>query len=393
MSVERIRRFQVRGAQQYSQGGEFRLDFADIPPLALGQTYVRWLELAVDVRWNNATAGALNVPAAIGFNVIKSLKCAVPGGHTFLDLASQAGEALFKGQWIASGKLPESPGTVAVGAGGTADARYKVRIPLGYLDGALEPDDYNVPLRELQSQGAAVEGVWANGEVGGDFDVGGGGVTLVAASTRIRSATIVMIARPEARVGPYLTIKLQRLAGPEERPTAGNMLVHNMIELNTPPTVAANRLTETFLAAAARTEVESLEFDGVAVREKVAAADLITIFNRKAATADDRITAHEAGTTRALPIYTPDEAFAKATHKPSSREHPLLKLAGDGTIANPRILMILSRMVDDRAEAESANAIGVQVDPGKSVAKTASKTVLDRQSGAGAFFRMPRKLG
>jgi hypothetical protein len=391
MSVERVRRFQVRGAQSYRQNGEFRLDFNDIQPLALGHTYVRAVELAVDVTWANASAGAVNVPAAVGHNVIKTLKAAVPGGHVFFDLGSQAGEALFKGQWIASGKLPESPGTVAVGAAGTATARYKIRIPIGYLDGALEGDDYNVPLRELQRAGVAIEGTWANGETGGDFDIGGGAVTLNVA-TAIRSAVVELIARPEVRVGPYLTWKLQRLAGAEERPTAGNMIVHNFVELPTPAydAAAASRLTETFLSAAARTEVEELSFDGVNVRESVAVADLITIFNRKAQTADDRITQHEANTTRAIPIYTPAESLAKITHKPSSREHPMLKLGGTAT--TPRLLMIMSRMVDDRATMESSNALGVQA-AGGGVAKTASKTELDRKSGAGAYFRMPRKLG
>lgn len=390
MSVERTRRFQVRGAQQYTPGGEVRLDFNDLSPLSLGHTYVRWVELAVDVRFNSA-AGAATVPEPVAHNIIKSIKCGFAGGHTFFDLSSQAGEALFKAIWIANGKRPESPGDIAVGAGGVANARLKVMLPIGYLYGALEPDDYNVPLRELQRGQASIEIQWANGAAGGDFDTGGGDLTVVGGGvTQIRQATVVMIARPEARVGPYLTYKTQVLSGVEERPLAANHVLHHLIEIPTANGPGASALTEVFVTAAGRTQVDELSFDGINVVEQVPAADLITVYNRRAATAADRITQHEAGTTEALPIYSPATSDAKITQLPSSRDHPNLKVAG--STATPRILMVLSRLVDDRAFTNSASLMGVQADPMNSVAKTSTKTDLPRSSGAGAFMRLPRKL-
>lgn len=392
MSVERVRRFQVRGAQGFANGGEFRLDFNDVPVLSLGHTYVRWVELAIDIRWANSGAGAETVPEPLAHNVLRQLQCRIAGGHTFFDFASQAGEALLKAQWLLSGTRAESPGDAVVGAGGTLDQRYKILIPIGYLFGAAEGDDYNVPLKELQKGQASIECNWANGGAGGEFDDTAGAtgeVTITAANSSVRRATIVMIARPEARVGPYLTFKSQVLAGVEERPLTGNHVVHLLAEVPTSSTVVANRRAEQFIGVA-RTSCTQLDFDGVNVVEGVDAPELVTLWNRKATTAVDRITQHEAGTTEALPIYSPHVNFAKVTHKPSSREHPVLRL--EGTPATPRLLYVMSRLLDERAEADSAQLMGVAYDPALSSAKTLAKTELAASSKAGAYYRLPRKL-
>lgn len=390
MSVERSRRFQVRGAVQYAPGGELRLDFNDISPLSLGHTYVRWIELAVDVRFASAGGGNKTVPEPIAHNLIKSVRCGIPGGHTFFDLSSQAGESLLKALWMASGVRPESPGDLTVPGGGTLDTRLKIMLPLGYLPGAAEPDDFNVPLRELQRGQASIEINWANGDVGGDFDVGGGEVTVVASHTRIRQATIVMIARPEARVGPYLTWKQQLLSGLEERPLAANHVLHHLLEIPTANGPGANARTEVFITAAGRTQVDELSFDGINTREQVPAADVITQWNRKARTAGDRITQHELGTTEVLPIYSPASEAAKITHLPSAKDHPNLRVLG--SLTTPRVIMVLSRLVDDRAFMDSTAYMGVQADPAAAEAKTLTKTALLRSSGPGAYFRVPRKL-
>lgn len=391
MTVERTRKFQIRGAQQFTNNGEFRLDFNDLSPLSIGHTSVRWIELAVDVRWANATAGPLVIPENIGHNIIRSIQCRVPGGHTFFDLSSQAGESLLKSIWQRSGSRPESPGDVTVGAAGVFNARYKIILPIGYLFGAIEPDDYNVPLKELQRGQASVEIQWANGAAGGDFDAGAGGCTVTAANTQVRQATVLLIARSEQRVGPYLTYKQQLMSGLEERPLTANHVVHQVVEIPTANPPGATALTEVFVTAAGRTQVDEFSFDGVNVVEQVPAADLITVSNRKMKTAADRITQHEAGTTEVLPIYTSPTDAAKSTHAPSSREHPNLRMLG--TTATPRLVYVLSRLVDDRAFMESASKLGVQADPSTAQAKTVTKTALDRRSGAGAFFRLPRKIG
>jgi hypothetical protein len=390
MSVERIRRFQVRGDRSFASNGEFRLDFNDVPVLSLGHTYVRWVELAIDVLWANAGGAPAVVPEPIGMNILRQIQCRIAGGHTFVDMASQAGEGLYKAIWQTEGKRGESPGNATVPAGGTVAVRYKVCIPIGYLFGAAEGDDYNVPLKELQKGQASIECNWANGAAGGDFDTGAGVVTVTAASTAVRRATIVMIARPEARVGPYLTYKQQVLAGVEERPLTGNHVVHYLGELpNHTGLAAASRLTEQFIGVA-RTTITQLDFDGVNVVESIDAPDAITLWNRKAKTAVDMLTQHEAATTEILPIYSPHCEYAKVTHKPSSREHPVLRL--EGTPATPRLLYVLSRLLDERAEAESAQLMGVAADHAASTAKSIAKTEVSRESKAGAFYRLPRKL-
>lgn len=389
MSVERVRRFQVRGAQSYSANGTGRLDFNDLTPLALGHTYVRWVELAIDVTFASAS-GAKTVVEPQLHNVIKSLKCGIPGGHTFFDLSTQAGESLYKATWIVGGIRPESPGDLSVGAGGSASARVKLMLPLGYLPGAANPDDFNVPLRELQKGQAAIEFTWANGAAGGDFDATAGGTgDVTITSAQIRAATAVLIARPEASVGPYLTWKQQLLSGLEERPLAANMILLAMLEVPTQNGPGANALTEVFVTAAGRTLVDELSFDGVNVIEQVAAADLITVANRRMKTAADRITQHEAGTTEVLPIYV--SPSGKITHVPSSRDNPILKL--QGTTTTPRIVMVMARMVDARAVDNSAQLLGVAVPEGGGVAKSLTKTDVDARSGAGAFYRLRRKLG
>lgn len=395
MSVERTRRFLIRGNQTYQASGDFRLDFNDVPVLALGHTYVRWVELALDINWLNTNAAAQTVPEPIAHNVLKSLQARISGGHVFYDHATQAGQALMTELWQTSGIRPESNGDAVVPGsgtnGGVLTTRMKFCVPIGYLFGAAEGDDYNVTLKELQKGQASLEFVWANGAVGGNFDTATGAPgTVSIQSASIRAATIVMIARPEARVAPLLTRKTQVLSGVEERPLTANHVVHYMGEMPTwDSATAANRRTEVFITTG-RTLIQQLDFDGVNVVENVYSQDAITIWNRKASTAVDRIGQLEAGAAEVLPIYSPSVDFGKVTHKPSSREHPVLKL--EGTPTTPRLLIVMSRLLTDTNTAESANLMGVAYDDSASVAKTLSKTDLDRKSGNGAFNRLPRKL-
>ena len=383
MAVDILNRFQVRNAATYSALGQFRLDFNDVVPINQGESYIRWIELALSVTYANASTTG-TIPMQQIANVIKSLRC-VSGGHEFLNLTERAGECLYKGLWAAQAVQPENPGGTSVTGSGTATVRFKLLIPIGYLPGAADPDDYNVPLAELQSNQAAIEGTWANGATGGEFDGGSGKVTISAASM---TATVCMIARGEKRTAAYLTWKLQSLAGREERPTAGNMFLHHLIELPDAPA----GITETFVTAAGRTQVDELSFDGVRIIDQVLSDDLISDWNRKAFTAVDRLTAHSLGTTQFLPLYSPHVAMGdghKAGQKPSSRAHPKLKVAGTDT--TPTVLMIMSRLLDGRSEAESAAAIGVEnYDPAKSKAKGLSKTAIDPRSPV--YRRVPRKL-
>ena len=388
MTIERTRRMNIRSGQAHSDGGTFRIDFKDLPKIAMGHTYVRWIELAVDVRWANATGAPVVVPEPIGHNVVANLQCKIAGGHTFLELGRQAGSTLYKACHALSGKRGETPGDVSVPAGGVFNARYKVIVPIGYLPGAADPDDFNVPLAELQENQVAIEGVWASS---GDFNTGAGGVTITSANTQIRRATAVMVARNELRAAPLLTWKLQLLSGTEERPTCGNHFVHSLLEIPQWATGGgAAALTETFVGTA-RTQVESFTFDGVSVVDLVDSPDLITVFNRKTYGTDDMLTQHEAGTTEFLPIYSAPTEAVKSTYKPSSVEHPNLVLVG--TPATPLVLMVMSRLNTDRNVGTTAEAVGLEgFDTSKAPAKTLTKTALPIESGAGAFERMPRLL-
>lgn len=386
MSVARVRDFQVRGAASYSPNGSFRLDWSDVPPLNLGHTYARFVELALDVTWANATGGALSVPEYVGRNVIQYLRCEIPGGHRFISFADQAGADMAKLVWAVTGETTPGPGVVTVGAGGTAVGRYKLFLPIGFLPGSIEPDDYNVPLAELTK--APIEGNWANGAANGDFDAATAGVTIQSATLR---ATVHLLARPELRVGPYLSWRTQRLSGIEERILAADHVAHAIAELPIQTHAAGTSLTEVFVPTT-RTSVNLLAFDGVPVIEQVASADLVSGFDTSLADPSSRLGAFEGGTCRFLPIYGPERRRHKVTQQGSARINPHLRLVGTPT--TPKVGMVLSRLLDGRNLAASLDAIGVPGDRGKlrATPKTFTKTALDPNSGPGGVQRLPAKV-
>lgn len=341
-TLEARRALQVDGQQNYTNNGIFRLRFNDVDPLEHGETYVRAIELAIDVTFSNAGGAPALLPELLIPRIVDSIQHRSSDGWPFFQLPEQAGRALVIWDWWKNGRYPEvtqvgQGNTLSIPAGGTAVARLKLTIPFTWEEG-IEPDDINVALRDLRN--TQIECRWANADVGGIFDSGANDESATAA-TVVREATAVLVARDEYRVAPYPSLVQETLSGIEEDIALNDVRFHALAEL----ALQADGITESFITDVQRDRVR-LRVGNLTLIDRVDAKDLVTSFNRtQIREAASRLPQMEANTNTFVPILFAQRTPRKVTHSPLVQGlQPRIRVEGDGTISQPTYLHFSTRL-------------------------------------------------
>lgn len=395
-TLETRRPMQIIGAQDYASGQTWRLRFKDVTPLEEGETYVRAVELAIDVVLESDLAGTVDVPELVLPRIVESLVHTAPNGHQFLNLPEQAGRALVLHAWEQTGVYPEitqagKDGNVTIPNGSTITARMKLTIPFMFL-GGIEPDDCNVALRDLLL--TQIVGRWGNADTGGIFDSGSNNERATSATT-IREATAILVSRDEYRVGAYPSLVQETLAGVEQDIAVNDCLLHSLTEIR----LLADGITERYVTDAQRDRIR-LRIAQRTLVDRVDAIDLVAGWNRAVARgAGDRLDQHEANTADFIPILFAQRHPRKLTHSARvDRIQPKLRVEGDGNLTTPTVIHFSTRLNklptvaqtirDSRVDVNAAFLSGLDGAARQLQGKTASK----QSAAPGTLQALPVKL-